>query len=269
MAAIPAQDFSGSIIALWSRSLGFLTPVVATLMSLNLVISSKEAPWILFIIYNSQILTTQKLLCNTLTDITTTRLPWLLARDFNAVLSDQDFKGGSSRSYTYKSNFFTNLINSNNLVDVGFVGPCFTWCNNQTSLACRWNRLDRFLANHEWVSIFTSIVNQHLLRACSNHTPPLLTAHFCMSSKNYVFRFDNFWFEYHSCHINIVKAFDYVISSSPIHFFHHCIARVKHNLISWRTVGIRPIDNEISIMESKIKAIKEREVLSPDLWHQL
>lgn len=50
--AIPAYGFSVGIIVLWSRSLGLVTPVAVTHMSLNLVISSKEGPWILLIIYN-------------------------------------------------------------------------------------------------------------------------------------------------------------------------------------------------------------------------
>lgn len=234
-------------------------------MSLNLVISSKEGPWILSIFYNSQILAAQKLLWNTLTDITTTRIPWLLIGDFNSVLSNQDFKGGSSRSYTFKSSFFNTFVNSNNLVDIGFVGLHFTWSNNQTGLACCWARLDRFLANHDWVDFFASIVNQYLSRACSDHFPLLLTAHSCMSSKNSVFQFNNFWFEYHNCHINIIKAFEFVTSSSPMHSFHHYIARAKHNLLYWRTTDMRLIDNEITNLELEIKDVEEREVLSPDL----
>lgn len=40
--AIPAQGLSGCIIILWSRNLGRVTPVAATRMSLNLVITSKD-----------------------------------------------------------------------------------------------------------------------------------------------------------------------------------------------------------------------------------
>lgn len=105
-AVIPAQGFSGGIIVLWSRGLGLVTPLAATRMSLNLVISSTEGPWILTVIYNSQFLSSQKLLWQILAGINNISLPWLLVGDFNIVFSTNDFKRGASNSYMYKSHFF-------------------------------------------------------------------------------------------------------------------------------------------------------------------
>lgn len=133
-------------------------------------------------------------------------------------------------------------------------------------MACLWARLDRFLANHDWVANFASIINQHLLRVCSDHSPLLLTTHSSIFSKKSIFRFDDFWFEYNNWHTNIVKVFDTVTSSSPMHSFHHCMARARTNLISWRSVSLWPIDNEISNLESEIKSTKEHEALWHHLW---
>lgn len=78
-----------------------------------------------------------------------------------------------------------------------------------------------------------------------------------------------FWLDYNACHINIIKAFDSVSHSSPMHSFHHCINHTKHNLINWRVSGIRSIDFELSNLESEIRTVEEREILSPDPWHRI
>ncbi|XP_039135720.1 uncharacterized protein LOC120273142 [Dioscorea cayenensis subsp. rotundata] len=177
-AAIPAYGLSGGIITLWSRCLGRVTPVAATSMSLNLVITSMDGPWILSIVYNFQILAFQKTLWNTLSRISGTRLPWILTGDFNAVLSESEFHGGSR----------------------------FTWCNNRTGLACRWARLDRFLINSDWATHFSSIHNRHLPRASSDHSPLLLEARSYAHSKNPVFHFDNY------CSSSPIYSFHHCIS---------------------------------------------------------
>lgn len=61
-AAIPTLGLSGGIIILWNRNIGNVTLVVATRMSLNLVISQGGVSYILSVIYNSQVLFAQRVL---------------------------------------------------------------------------------------------------------------------------------------------------------------------------------------------------------------
>lgn len=61
--------------------------------------------------------------------------PWLLARDFNAIISINEPKGGSFCNYVSKANFFSDFILTNHLSDLGFVGSYYTWCNGQVGLA--------------------------------------------------------------------------------------------------------------------------------------
>lgn len=154
-------------------------------MSLSLAISSKDAPWILSVIYNSQVLNDQKII-GIFCLVLLLYLQWLLEGDFNAVLFYHDFKG-RILNLILLNLFFNNFINNNHLLDLGFVGSRFTWSNNQFGLAFRWARLDRFLANHDWVANFASIVNQHLLRLCYDHSLLLLTVLFSISSKKPIF----------------------------------------------------------------------------------
>ncbi|XP_039116442.1 uncharacterized protein LOC120251854 [Dioscorea cayenensis subsp. rotundata] len=243
-----------------------MTPIAATRMSLNLVITSTKGSWILTVVYNSQIVSSQRLLWFTLADINRICLPWLIFGDFNAILSTDDFKGGASNSYIFKSRFFSNFVNSNNLMDIGFVGPRFTWCNNQSGFARRWARLDRCLANLDWISKFSSLKNTHLPGACSDHCPLLLTANSFIAPSYSIFRFNNFWFEYNTCHDIIINSFEADNHSSPMQSIQHCLFRAKRDLLSWRRTGHCSIDIEISNIEAEISLMEARELQSMDPW---
>lgn len=59
------------------------------------------------------------------------------------------------------------------MLDLGFFGPSYTWCNGQLGCAQRWARLDRFLANLG-VDLFKNFSVSHLKCISSDHAPLLL-----------------------------------------------------------------------------------------------
>lgn len=48
-----------------------------------------------------------------------------------------------------KSSEFISSIESCGLVDIGYNGQPFTWCNQRDEGARMWKRLDRALVNHK------------------------------------------------------------------------------------------------------------------------
>ncbi|XP_039047500.1 uncharacterized protein LOC120188001 [Hibiscus syriacus] len=71
------------------------------------------------------------------------RVPWILAGDFNSILSRDEKKGGTSRRKGCTS--FFNFMSYHALVDLGFKSPQFTWTRGGV-----FERLDRIVANDEW-----------------------------------------------------------------------------------------------------------------------
>nr|XP_016448725.1 PREDICTED: uncharacterized protein LOC107773821 [Nicotiana tabacum] len=55
--------------------------------------------------------------------------PWCIRGDFNVIL-DPDEKRGGRPHKMYKSLDFSSCMNNCEVMDLGFVGPKFTWCNN-------------------------------------------------------------------------------------------------------------------------------------------
>ncbi|XP_028805882.1 uncharacterized protein LOC114760757 [Neltuma alba] len=91
--------------------------------------------------------------------------PWLLASDFNATLSSGERKGGASERRR-GCRLFHSFIQSNELIDLGYVGPFYTW-RCELTLA----RLDRALSNTHWMHCFPNSTVQHLPQISSDHRP--------------------------------------------------------------------------------------------------
>lgn len=73
--------------------------------------------------------------------------------DFNEI-PDQLKKGGGLPKDQSKIDKFNGLINDLSLIDLGFKGSKYTWCNNRQGHDRVRERLDRTLSNIEWVTTF-------------------------------------------------------------------------------------------------------------------
>ncbi|XP_058009719.1 uncharacterized protein LOC131183256 [Hevea brasiliensis] len=106
-----------------------------------------------FFVYASPIPSVRKLLWDKLLDISQCCSgPWCVAGDFNALLSNDEKKGGSDRNSAY-CNFFWCWFDSAGKINLGFTGAKFTWRKGLL-----FERLDRALCNKVWDS-FGNIVN--------------------------------------------------------------------------------------------------------------
>lgn len=81
-------------------------------------------------------------------------------------------KRGGSNSKSYGNRDFNSFMSDTALVDMGFVGPNFTWFRGTIS-----ERLDRGLCNIQWRLTFPESFVRHLPRTKSDHRPILLATH--------------------------------------------------------------------------------------------
>lgn len=102
-------------------------------------------------------------------------IPTMVVGDFNCILRSEEKRGG--RPYTENISFreCAHFLQSNGLVDLGFIGPCFTWCNNRSGGARVWERLDKVFATSSWIQGHPAHFVRHLARIASDHCPVLPT----------------------------------------------------------------------------------------------
>ncbi|KAL5828458.1 hypothetical protein ACOSQ3_017926 [Xanthoceras sorbifolium] len=73
-------------------------------------------------------------------------LPWLIRGDFNEILRGDEKEGGLARMGSAMDGF-REAVDSCNLLDMGFSGSKFMWCNRQFGGNVIWERLDRCFCN--------------------------------------------------------------------------------------------------------------------------
>lgn len=72
------------------------------------------------------------------------------------------------------SGAMNSFINHHGMIDLGFTGNWYTWCNGRQGRTCIQERLDRALANGEWTSLFPYATIRHLPHVASDHASLLL-----------------------------------------------------------------------------------------------
>lgn len=150
-----ANGFAGGIWILWDAAVLHVEPLTFDDQVINVLVKRGQDPyWFLSAIYASPKLNFRNDLWHYLECIGTgLSFPWLLIGDFNQVLGSHDKRGGA-RVCQARVRPFQTMINSCELVDLGFVGPRYTWSNMHRGSARVEERLDRCLCNTAWLRRF-------------------------------------------------------------------------------------------------------------------
>jgi hypothetical protein len=106
-------------------------------------------------------------------------------------------------------------MNEFGMIDLGFNGNPFTWSNHRQGSCLIKERLDRGIANSNWIHYFPSYSVTHLLAHSSDHFPFLLNISFQIPYLPRPFRFEEFWTRDPTCGIVIEEAWSPFIDGWP------------------------------------------------------
>ncbi|KAL4632625.1 hypothetical protein ACB092_04G064900 [Castanea dentata] len=135
-------------------------------------------------------------------------MAWIIARDFNEPLVEDDKFGGRVVSMN-RSLQFKDCIDKCNMVDLGFSGSRFTWSNGREIFTLIQERIDRFFVNFDWYSNFPEAKVTYLTRCHSDHYPVLLeTAPHYQLQLPRPFRFQNCWLSEPSFLVVVLSAWN-------------------------------------------------------------
>ncbi|XP_075657955.1 uncharacterized protein LOC142627937 [Castanea sativa] len=129
----------------------------------------------------------------------------MCAGDFNELLKSLEKWGGSNKSQA-QMQLFREVVDECGFIDLGFVGSQFTWQKHFADGHSIWERLDRALANNEWMLRFAES-RVHLLSVTSSDHSPLWIRPKSLDLPCFAkpFRFEEMWLSNKGC-IEVVEA---------------------------------------------------------------
>lgn len=102
-------------------------------------------------------------------------IPSVVIGDFNYIDEPNEKRGGWPFVEDTSSKEFGKFLQYNGLVDLEFLGPRFTWCNNCSCGAKVWKRIDKIFVTPTWIQWHPTHLVPHLPRIASGHCPILLS----------------------------------------------------------------------------------------------
>ncbi|XP_059446385.1 uncharacterized protein LOC132177924 [Corylus avellana] len=162
---------------------------------------------------------------------------WLSMGDYNEISSDEE-KFGVRRQPRRQMNDFRDAIEGSRLVDLGFVGPKFTWSNSQLVGHFTMERLDRALANEEWKELYPFRRVEVLAACASDHAPVMISFHKNASQrrkKKFIFGYEVAW---HKCttYKEVIKKVCRVKENNRGAWYSvlNKLEKCKNSLIQWK-----------------------------------
>ncbi|XP_026377995.1 uncharacterized protein LOC113272364 [Papaver somniferum] len=175
--------------------------------------------------------------------------------DFNAISSVRE-KYGGDQSLNAAISQFNKFIHENHLLDLGFSGPAYTWCNGRQYQSLIRERLDRVIATPDWCLMFEHSGVLHLSRISSDHSLILLNTCRTVARRPPSYRFEAYWVT----HPDFLKM---VLESWNLNLYDDLISKLAslgNFLKSWSRDKIGCIKNIIRNLKKKLLKLQS---LSP------
>ncbi|VVA22881.1 PREDICTED: reverse mRNAase [Prunus dulcis] len=187
---------------------------------------------------------------------------WLMLGDFNSICSMNEKVGGSLETSQAMRNF-NKFIDDCEVVSLAATGVPFTWCNGHHDNTIIYERLDRALANPDWMRLLPHFELQNLPIVRSDHGPIFLKCNqiFRRIPKN--FKFEAMWLAH--------KDFDQVVShvwncsyvGNAAHQIQTCCNTFKHQLKNWNRSVFGDLFHKLRITQENLVLIQEQLAQNP------
>lgn len=172
--AVSSEGKSGGLALFWinkySVSLQHYSPNI-----IDVLISNSDSPWRCTFVYGEPKVELRQKFWDQLRFIRAQWAgPWVCLGDFNDVLSRDEHLSRGVRG-EQQMRLFRECLEDCELVDLGYSGPKYTWSNRQAGEDNVKVRLDRAIANGQFMHLFEFWHVQNIVTSSSDHYAILLS----------------------------------------------------------------------------------------------
>ncbi|XP_009622344.2 uncharacterized protein [Nicotiana tomentosiformis] len=162
-------------------------------------------------------------------------MPWCIIGYFNVISSTEEKIGGVPYQMS-ESLDFLSMMEDCELVGLGFYGPRYTWSNGKGPGSIVWKRLDRGLANDNWLVSFPTTTISHLAAASSDHSLLLMEIHGQYDQAKKYFRFLDNWTENDSFLSLVQNVWNKRVEGNAMWVFHQKLKALSQALRKWSRI---------------------------------
>ncbi|CAL9024094.1 unnamed protein product, partial [Prunus brigantina] len=184
--------FSGGLWLLWNDNKVRVEVIGTTDQSIYAAIACpSQNLWLFMAIYAKPCSSKREKLWEYLNFVSEChQLPWILAGDFNDMLSYDDKLRGAPLC---RLKGFRRWFDDNGMIALGFSGPKYTWSNKMV-----YERIDRAVCNAQWRGLFAEAFVKHLPTTKSDHCAIKISLKSSFSSSPSLrpFRFEAMWLKH-------------------------------------------------------------------------
>ncbi|XP_020672039.1 uncharacterized protein LOC110092031 [Dendrobium catenatum] len=254
---VPSKGLSGGILLIWKQGMASYKVVEA---STQFVVGDldvlNKGTWRVATIYGSKDVYKRRLLWDGIDHLMVKDIPMIIGGDFNCLLSKEEKKGGRKFFFSMGTKEMKSFISCNDLHEVSCVGPKFTWCNNKKGAE----------------RILEKLMERHLGRIASDHSPILLNLLNFSSSARKVIRFKEVWTSILSSTAIVRESWRRKAQGDPAQVLNQKMKRTLRNLHYWSKAKFKELSVSKEELKEDIMGLKEKEadvgeLLEEDQWN--
>ena len=187
-------------------------------------------------------------------------LPWLCIGDYNEILSNSEKLGGQLRP-ARQMDRFREIVDLCQFRDLGYTRARYTWSRHFENGDSVWARLDRALANEEWMRKFANARVVHISTIESDHC--MLCLQWGHDTRNRMntgklFRFEAMWLRDPRCPEVVSDAWERGLSLSSGFPIHNCLHSCREALKRWNKLEFGHVGRRISALQAHLQRLEQQ-----------
>ncbi|KAL2905400.1 LINE-1 retrotransposable element ORF2 protein [Bienertia sinuspersici] len=182
--------------------------------------------------------------------------PWLLMGDFSCVIAMEERIGSIVRQREMES--MRNCIGICNIQDIPYSGHFYTWSNKQMAEDRVWSKLDRIMANDEWLEAYHHANAIFLTEGCSDHCPGLIRMNFDVGMGRKPFKYFKMWQLAPDYTERIKKAWGTEIRGTAMYKIVQKLKKVKASMKDLNKHGFNDMQAEDSKRYQEMVEVQEK-----------
>ena len=174
-------------------------------------------------------------------------LPWCCMGDFNEILRMQEKRGGRIKVHD-QMQAFRDVLDECGFVNLGFIGPEFIWHSRRYGHLI-WERLDRGVANYDWIAKFPTALVRHLHCFSLDHRPIKLVFDPNSMSQRWFqrpFHFKEMWLANKGCSDTVLRAWKIQQDGTSMFKVSKKLKKCKKILKSWSKDHFGSVQRQIA-----------------------